>query len=229
MLLTKGLRITIRIFACLTFILLALALFWPKPRMVASSIVTSTYNLIQDEGSPLTRRTTLDFTGTGVSCADSGGITQCTITGSGTPSYACHTYALSNNGTNWTVAVDGGGAVAGAAIAASATQSVTLFALGARLKVVGLASKTTTAWSGTGFTSFDSTVGDSVGGTTFYTSIAYDLDAAVTNTNFQDATMWKSATYAGSNVQAVITANQNLTTNPITGVAEYQICTATLP
>lgn len=43
----------------------------------------SAYNLIEDEGTPLTARTTLDFTGAGVSCADSGGKTVCTIAGGG--------------------------------------------------------------------------------------------------------------------------------------------------
>lgn len=39
------------------------------------------YNLVQDEGTPLTARTTLNFTGSGVSCADNGGSsrTDCTI------------------------------------------------------------------------------------------------------------------------------------------------------
>lgn len=39
------------------------------------------YNLIQDEGSSLTAQTTLNFTGAGVSCADGGTKTNCTIAG----------------------------------------------------------------------------------------------------------------------------------------------------
>ena len=45
--------------------------------------VTTAYSTIQDEGSPLTQRSTVNFTGAGVSCTDSGGITVCTISGGG--------------------------------------------------------------------------------------------------------------------------------------------------
>jgi hypothetical protein len=39
------------------------------------------YNLIQDEGTGLAVQTTLNFTGAGVSCADGGTKTNCTISG----------------------------------------------------------------------------------------------------------------------------------------------------
>jgi len=143
---------------------------------------------------------------------------------SGSNVSACNKYTLTNNGTNWTV-----NGVVGAAIAANTTQSVTLFALPTRGKVQGITEKTTTAWSGTGFTSFAETIGDSVGGTTFYSAVSYDLDAAVGNTNFQDTALFKSATFAGSNVQAVLTANQNLNTNTITGVTDIDVCWVSLP
>ena len=41
------------------------------------------YNVVQDEGVDLAKRTTIDFTGAGVSCTDTGAKTQCTISGSG--------------------------------------------------------------------------------------------------------------------------------------------------
>lgn len=41
------------------------------------------YATVQDEGSSLTARTVLNFTGAGVSCVDSGGKTVCTIGGGG--------------------------------------------------------------------------------------------------------------------------------------------------
>lgn len=41
------------------------------------------YNVIEDEGVALTKRTTLDFTGAGVTCTDTGSKTQCTIAGGG--------------------------------------------------------------------------------------------------------------------------------------------------
>lgn len=137
----------------------------------------------------------------------------------------CSIYTVSNNGTNFTV-----NGVAGIAIPAAVTASPVLFALPAKGRVLGVSEKTTTAWSGTGFTSFAETIGDSVGGTTYYNSNAYDLDAAVGNTNFQNtAGLFKSASYAGSNVVVVITANQNLNTNAITGVTDIEVCWVTLP
>jgi hypothetical protein len=41
------------------------------------------YNLVQDEGVPLTKRTTIDFTGAGVTCTDTGSKTSCDIAGGG--------------------------------------------------------------------------------------------------------------------------------------------------
>jgi hypothetical protein len=136
----------------------------------------------------------------------------------------CDRFTLSNNGTNWTV-----NGTVGAAIAAATTQSVTLFALPARGKITGITTKTSTAWNGTGFTTLTSTVGDSVGGATTYMSSAYDLTAAASNTNFLDAAVFKSSTFAGSNVQAALTANQNLNANTITGTADFIVCWCTIP
>lgn len=41
------------------------------------------YNRVQDEGVDLTKRATIDFTGAGVTCTDTGSKTQCTISGGG--------------------------------------------------------------------------------------------------------------------------------------------------
>lgn len=41
------------------------------------------YNRIQDEGVDLTKRTTVDFTGAGVTCTDTGSKTACDIPGGG--------------------------------------------------------------------------------------------------------------------------------------------------
>ena len=48
-----------------------------------SSSFDGGYNVVQDEGVPLTKRTTIDFTGAGVTCTDTGAKTQCTIAGGG--------------------------------------------------------------------------------------------------------------------------------------------------
>ena len=41
------------------------------------------YRLVQDEGVDLTKRSTLDFTGAGVTCTDTGAKTSCDIPGGG--------------------------------------------------------------------------------------------------------------------------------------------------
>lgn len=41
------------------------------------------YNVVQDEGVSLTKRTTIDFTGAGVTCTDTGSKTACDIPGGG--------------------------------------------------------------------------------------------------------------------------------------------------
>lgn len=48
-----------------------------------SAVVTQAYTTVEDEGSGLTQRSTVNFTGAGVSCADTGGKTVCTISGGG--------------------------------------------------------------------------------------------------------------------------------------------------
>lgn len=60
-----------------------LLLAW-RPELPAQ-VVAAAYNLIQDEGSNLARRRTLNFEGAGVSCADDAGNsrTNCTIPGGG--------------------------------------------------------------------------------------------------------------------------------------------------
>ena len=60
----------------------------------ASGGIQSAYNTIQNAGTPLTKRQTVNFTGTGVSCTDSGGITVCTVT-AGAGGYS----TIQNSGT----------------------------------------------------------------------------------------------------------------------------------
>lgn len=51
--------------------------------LFGSYVAPTAYNLVQNGGSPVTQRTTLNFTGAGVSCADGSGKTTCTITSGG--------------------------------------------------------------------------------------------------------------------------------------------------
>ncbi|UOF79746.1 hypothetical protein [Caudoviricetes sp.] len=57
-----------------------LAGFSPGPGGSSGTVYNQT---IEDEGTPLIQRTNVNFTGTGVSCTDSGGKTVCTISGGG--------------------------------------------------------------------------------------------------------------------------------------------------
>lgn len=49
----------------------------------AASIVQSAYSLIQDEGVSLTRASTLNFTGSAITCSTASTVTTCNITGGG--------------------------------------------------------------------------------------------------------------------------------------------------
>jgi hypothetical protein len=89
------------------------------------SPVGSGYNVIRDEGTPLTARTTLNMTGAGVTCTDTGGITQCAIPGtaSGLPDPVANgliaetgagsTAARTITAASSKIAVTNGGGVAG--------------------------------------------------------------------------------------------------------------------
>jgi len=49
----------------------------------SSSDYDGGYLVVQDEGSSLARRSTLNFTGAGITCSDTGGVTVCTVSGGG--------------------------------------------------------------------------------------------------------------------------------------------------
>lgn len=130
------------------------------------------------------------------------------------PSAVCVLYTLAANGTAWT---------------ASTTQDITLFALPAKGIVTGVREKTIAAWNGSGFTTLSLSIGDSVGGPTFYTAAGYDLTAPAGNTNFRNTQLFKSSTDAGSNVIAHITANAPLNSATITGTINIDVCSVVLP
>jgi hypothetical protein len=142
---------------------------------------------------------------------------------------ACSRYTLANNVTNWTTSVNGGTAVVGPAIAPSTTQDIPLFALPPKGTVMGIREKITTVWSGAGFVTLNLSVGDSVGGPSFYTAPSYDLRGVPGPTNFRYTQLFKSATDAGSNVTAHLTANQNLSAATLTGAVEVEVCWVALP
>lgn len=69
-------------FGWIALVLLGAVLTW-KGRVIASGITQQAYNLIENSGTPLVMRSTLNFTGSGVTCADASPVTQCTIGSSG--------------------------------------------------------------------------------------------------------------------------------------------------
>jgi len=141
----------------------------------------------------------------------------------------CSLYSLSNNGATWMLSVNGATAVAGPAIAASTTQDVPLFTLPRRSVVTGVREKTTSGWSGSGFSLLNLSVGDSVGGAAFYTPPSYDLTVAVSDTNFRATPLFKGASEAGSTVTAHLTANAALNSATLAGAVDIDVCSVTLP
>ena len=145
-------------------------------------------------------------------------------------------YRLSNDGVYFTV-----NGLATITIPASEIARPTLFALPPRGKIEKISLKTIAACSGNGFLTCTTTVGDSVGGDEYYTSSSYDLHIAVSDANFQDAMpgfaasgvnvplLHSSATFAGSDVKAILTANRNWNASALHLVVDYEVCWSTLP
>lgn len=63
-------------------LLIALTLTSPRitqPAPVAAASSGGGYATIQEDGTPLTQRTSVNFTGANITCSDSGGITVCNV------------------------------------------------------------------------------------------------------------------------------------------------------
>ncbi len=146
---------------------------------------------------------------------------------SATPS--CTLYSVGNIGSNWVTTVNGTTVTLGPAIQSSNVQDVPLFTLPARGTITGVREKTTLAWSGANITTFTLSVGDSVGGGSFYTAPGYDLTAPAANTNFRGTALFKGATDAGSTVVAHLTSNVTLSAVSISGAVDIDVCWVTLP
>jgi hypothetical protein len=138
----------------------------------------------------------------------------------------CNIWTMANSTTNLAVSVNGSTAT-NTAKAAALTQSITLFALSPLMRVTSYTAKTSTAFAGT--TTLTSTLGDSVGTTTSYSSTLYDLKAAVSNTNFQDSgaggiTLPKHVTEAGSNVIVGLISTVANISSISAGSVDYRVC-----
>lgn len=109
---------------------------------------------------------------------------------------------------------------------------VTLFALPARGKLIGVNIKHSVAFAGTAVSSTTVSVGDGASTYDQYAS-AYDIFQAVGDTVFQDSSQFKSTTMAASNVKARFTANTNFGTGAATvltaGSVDVAACWVVLP
>jgi hypothetical protein len=112
---------------------------------------------------------------------------------------------------------------------ASTTNTVTLLALAARQMVAGLVIKHSTAFAGTSITALTVTVGDSVGGTTFYSDALFSLTQAVSNTTFLVSNVQALASFAGSNLTATFTATGANLSALTAGSVDFYVALATLP
>lgn len=106
-------------------------------------------------------------------------------------------------------------------IEAALTGNYLLTVLPERGKIMGITMKTSTAFSGSGFTSLVATIGDSV--TPGAYTGEYDCLAAVSNTNFYDADKFISTTMAADEVRIYFKANQNLGDGSITHLSSGSI------
>lgn len=78
-----------------------------------TTIPSGGYTTIQDEGSALTQRDTVNFTGSGVSCADNAGSsrTDCTISGGGGGTLASDYNSSGTTGNTISLSASGGGVI----------------------------------------------------------------------------------------------------------------------
>lgn len=112
---------------------------------LASGIVTAAYSVIENSGSALTQRSILDFTGSGISCADDGTNkrTVCTVSGSsgsfGGVNVQTSNYTLQNSDSGLLVVMNCSGACA-ATLNGSPTSSQTyaIVSIGSTLATVSL-------------------------------------------------------------------------------------------
>ncbi len=149
---------------------------------------------------------------------------------SGTTSHydpQCHIYNVSNSSTNLAVTQDGGTAT-NTAKAAALTQSLPLFTMTPLMVITGFTIKTATAFAGTA--TLTSTFGDSAGTATSYSSTTFNLQTAVSNTQFQDTSgggivLPKHITEAGSNTfNLALTATTNNISAISAGSVNARVC-----
>ena len=220
----------------------------------ASGIAPQAYTLIQQAAANLTRRTTLNFTGTGVSCVDNAGAsrTDCTINSTTSLAFSgltsgTNTTATMTVGTGATLNRSGTGTIDASLVLgltpqgwqkvtvgfasltnAGLTQTINLLSTSSRTKVCGVAVKHTAAFTGGTVSAMTVSVGDAAGSATTYTA-TFNIFQAPGNTVFQDTVEMLSATYAASTIQAFFTATGGNLNTLAAGSVDFDICTVVLP
>lgn len=64
------------------------------------------YTTVQEDGTPLAARTTINFTGAAITCSDSGGVTVCAVTSGGGSGNAVEvTVTMPGDGSGWAQSV----------------------------------------------------------------------------------------------------------------------------
>jgi hypothetical protein len=130
--------------------------------------------------------------------------------------------------TKWTLDVNHSGAPADILTMAPAlTQDVPLYYVGAKYTIAKTRVITTTAF--TGVATLTTSIGDSVGGATFYDANVFDLKAAVSNTNFHDADPNAGASLAGSQLQLHVIATTNNIASISAGAVDVTVCVSNIP
>jgi hypothetical protein len=134
-------------------------------------------------------------------------------------------WAVANSSTNLTV-TNQAGTVVTTAKAAAVTQSLTIFALPVKAMVLSCVIKTTTAFTGT--TTLTATLGIT-GTLTACVSTPFDLQAAVSNTNYSVALPAPIVTYAGTNLILALTSTVQNISSISAGAADITITWQVLP
>lgn len=160
-------------------VVVVVAILW------ASGVAPAAYNLWMNGGAPLVRRSTVNFTGAGVTCVDNAGATRtdCTVVGGGAVGCATYTVASTN----------------AAFVAAAATADVALFTLPQYGKIAGNTIKHSVVFGdGVGaMTDVSVSVGDAVAPYTQFASASSIGEATpVADTTLYDTDGFKSMTMA---------------------------------
>jgi hypothetical protein len=135
-------------------------------------------------------------------------------------------WTVANSGSNFLI-TNPDGTTSTVAKAAAITQSVTVFALPANGKILDCTVKTTTAFAGTA--TLTSTLGVT-GSLTGCIGTAYDMKAAVSNTNFSVALpATPIVSFAGTNVILALTSTVENISSISAGAISIWLTWSTLP